>query len=191
MTKIGVSAFDPLRTFDPPLFTDLKQVYVQDERHSQHCSEDALAQDWDHYLCALGDNLASIYLDLAQTKIAPVPSREHSTMVSVAMLRPQENGMSSDDEFDDLIAIEDDLAACAHAMGASYVGRLTTQGRRIFYLYSSDPEEIEAAVRDVLGKHSSYLVEVTDRPDPEWSTYLDFLYPREADYQRMMNRRLN
>lgn len=40
-------------------------------------------------------------------------------------------------------------------------------------------------------RHSSYAFEVTDRPDPEWSTYFDFLYPRQADYQRMMNRRLN
>lgn len=70
-----------------------------------------MAQDWDHYLCALGDDLASIYLDLAQAKVEPVGSHQHSTMVSVTMLHPQENGMSSDDEFDDLVALEDDLAA--------------------------------------------------------------------------------
>ena len=150
-----------------------------------------MAQDWDPYLCALGDDLASIYLNLAQAKVAPVRSQPHSTMVSVAMLRAQENGMSSDDEFDDLIALEDDLVARADAIGATYVGRLTTRGRRIFYLYSTDPAEVEAAVMDVMGRHSSYALEVTNRPDPEWSTYFDFLYPREADYRRMMNRRLN
>jgi hypothetical protein len=156
-----------------------------------HWMEDALAQDWDHYLCALGDDLASIYLDLAQSRVAPVPSQQHSTMVSVAMIRPQEDGMSSDDEFDELVALEDDLAAQAHAIGANYVGRLTTRGRRIFYLYSSTPNEVESAVRDVMGRHPSYVVAVTDRPDPEWSTYFDFLYPGAADYQRIMNRRLN
>ena len=150
-----------------------------------------MAQDWDHYLCALGDNLASIYLDLAKAKVAPVRSQPHSTMVSVAMLRAQENGMSSDDEFDDLIALEDDLVARADAIGATYVGRLTTRGRRVFYLYSSTPKEVESAVRDVMGRHPSYVVAVTDRPDPEWSTYFDFLYPSEANYQLMMNRRLN
>lgn len=150
-----------------------------------------MAQDWDHYLCALGDDLASIYLDLAKAKVAPVRSQPHSTMVSVAMLRAQQNGMSSDDEFDDLIALEDDLVARADAIGATYVGRLTTRGRRIFYLYSSDPGEVEAAVMDVMGRHSSYALEATNRPDSEWSTYFDFLYPREADYRRMMNRRLN
>ena len=150
-----------------------------------------MAQDWDHYLCAVGDDLASIYLNLAQAKVAPVRSQPHSTMVSVAMLRPQENGMSSDDEFDDLIALEDDLVATADACGGTYIGRLTTRGRRIFYLYSSDPAEVEAAVRGVMGRHATYVVEVSDRPDSEWSTYFDFLYPSAANYQLMMNRRLN
>jgi hypothetical protein len=150
-----------------------------------------MAQDWDHYLCALGDDLASIHLDLAQARVAPVGSRQHSTMVSVAMLRARENGMSSDDEFDDLVALEDDLAAQAMAIGASYVGRLTTRGRRVFYLYSSDPTEVEAAVVGVMRRHSPYRLEVSDRPDPDWSTYFDFLYPSAADHQRMINRRLN
>jgi hypothetical protein len=150
-----------------------------------------MAKDWDHYLCALGDDPASIYLDLAQAKIAPIGSHPHSTMVSIAMLRAQENGMSSDGEFNDLVALEDDLAARAEAIGASYVGRLTTRGRRIFYLYSSNAAGVEAAMMDVMGRHSSYAVEVTDRPDPEWSTYFNFLYPSPADYQRMMSRRLN
>ena len=150
-----------------------------------------MAQDWDHYLTALGDDLASIYLDLAKAKVAPGHSQPHSTMVSVPMLRAQENGMSSDDEFDDLIALEDDLVARADAIGATYVGRLTTRGRRVFYLYSSTPKEVESAVRDVMGRHPSYVVAVTDGPDPEWSTYFDFLYPGAADYQRVINRRLN
>ena len=149
-----------------------------------------MARDWGHYLCSLGDDLASIYLDLAQVKVAPIVTCRHSTMVSVAMLRAQENGMSSDDEFDDLVALEDELEARAQAIGAIYVGRLTTRGRRIFYFYSPDPADVEAAVT-VIGRHSPHILEVAGRPDPEWSTYFDFLYPREADYQRMMNRRLN
>jgi hypothetical protein len=150
-----------------------------------------LARDWDHYLCALGDDLASIYLDLAQAEVAPVKTCPHSTMVSVAMLRAQENGMSSDDEFDDLVALEDDICARAHAIGAIYVGRVTTRGRRIFYFYSSDPADVEVSVTEAIATHSPYVADVADRADPEWSTYFDFLYPREADYQRMMNRRLN
>jgi hypothetical protein len=150
-----------------------------------------MAPDWDHYLCALGDDLASIYLDLAQARVAPVRSHRHSTMVSVAMLRAQENGLSGDDEFEALVALEDDLAARARAIGASYVGRLTTRGRRIFYLYSPDPAEFEEAVRAVMGRHSPYRLEVTGRADPEWSTYFDFLYPSAASYRKMMNRRLN
>ena len=112
-------------------------------------------------------------------------------MISVAMLRPQENGMSSDEEFDDLIALEDDLEARAHASGAVYVGRLTTRGRRIFYFYSADPHALEAAVMALTERHSTYDLQVTNRPDPDWSTYFDFLYPRAPDYQQMMNRRLN
>jgi hypothetical protein len=50
---------------------------------------------------------------------------------------------------------------------------------------------VEAAVMDVMGRHTSYALEASHRPDPEWSTYFDFLYPNPANYQLMMNRRLN
>jgi hypothetical protein len=187
-----MAAFDPLRTFGSIFFTHLKQAQVQTRQIFDGIEpRPPVTRNWDHYLCALGDDLASIYLDLGQAKVAPVPSHQHSTMVSVTMLRAQENGMSSDDEFDDLVALEDDLEAQAHAIGAVYVGRLTTRGRRIFYLYSPTPSNVGAAVMEVMERHRPYVLEVTDRADPEWSTYFDFLYPGEADYHHMMNRRLN
>lgn len=150
-----------------------------------------MARDWDHYLFAIGEDLASIYLDLEAAKTGPMPSHQHSSMISVSMLRAQDNGMSSDEEFEDLIALEDDLDAQVREGGAHYVGRVTTRGRRIFYFYTAEPEAIEAAASSVMERHPAYQYQVGSRPDPDWSTYFDFLYPRPADHERMMKRRLS
>ena len=99
--------------------------------------------------------------------------------------------MSSDEEFTDLMALEDDLAKRNQGRQGVYVGRLTTRGRRIFYFYTDDPETLEAELTTTLGRHPAYRFHVSGRPDPEWSTYFDFLYPGAEDYQRMMKRRLN
>ncbi len=47
-----------------------------------------MSKDWDYYLCRLGDDLASIYLDLGIADEAPVPASPNMVSLSVAMLRP-------------------------------------------------------------------------------------------------------
>ena len=150
-----------------------------------------MTEDWDHYLCALGEDLASVYLDLGKSEIGPIHSLPHLFIISVSMLRAKDNGMSSDAEFNDLCKMEDDFTALIAGKETSYVGRLTTQGRRIFYFYTADPVHLEAGMTSMMTRHASYQFEASSRPDPNWGAYYDFLYPRPEDYQRMMNRRLN
>ncbi|WP_407073300.1 DUF695 domain-containing protein [Sphingomonas sp. LaA6.9] len=61
---------------------------------------------------------------------APLAGHGHSIRISVALTQPAENGMSADEKFGPLIALEDDLARL-HGQDAIYVGRLTNRGTRV------------------------------------------------------------
>jgi hypothetical protein len=150
-----------------------------------------VSNDWDHYLCTLGDDLASIYLDLGIATIAPLTGFNRSVRVKIALVRTAENGMSTDDEFDDLIALEDDLVAGLHGEDAVYVGRLTSRGSRVFYFYARDDGVVARRASAVIERHAAYQAQIGEQPDAPWSTYFDFLYPSLETFQRLQNRRLN
>lgn len=150
-----------------------------------------MSKDWDHYLFKLGEDLASVYLDLGIAAGAPVAEHAQSFRISVALTQPAENGMSTDEEFNDLIALEDDLVDRLHGDNAIYVGRLTTRGSRVFYFYATDAELLSRDASAAMQRHPAYRHQIGSQADPNWSTYFDFLYPSPETYQRIQNRRLN
>jgi hypothetical protein len=99
--------------------------------------------------------------------------------------------MSTDDEFDDLIALEDDLVAGLHGQDALYVGRLTARGTRVFYFYARETGLVAGRASAVIERHVAYRAQLAERPDASWSTYFDFLYPPPDTLERIQNRRLN
>src|SRR3954462_12044783 len=106
-----------------------------------------MSKDWDFYSLRVDGEPASIFVDLGISKDAPV--RNHTTMgyLRVLMLRPREDGLSSRDEFDDLIALEDHVTAKVIENGAAvFVGRNTSSGNRDFYFYVADPQRCDARV---------------------------------------------
>jgi hypothetical protein len=146
---------------------------------------------WDFYFLRVDGDPASIFVDLGISKKAPV--RSHPTMgyLRVLMLRPREDGLSSQDEFDDLVALEDRVTAKVIQNGAAlFIGRNTSSGNRDFYFYTADPTDFEKAAKAAMGEFPAYEFETGTRADQEWRTYFDFLYPSETDFQRIMNRRV-
>lgn len=150
-----------------------------------------MSKDWDYYRCRLGNDPASIYVDLGIAAEAPISTHPHSVWLSVAMVRAREDGMSSEEEFDDLLALEDGLTARLHGENAIYIGRNTSRGYRVFYYYCAEPEFFTLAAKAAMQRHPTYRYEIGTRTDADWSTYSDFLYPSPADYQRIQNRRRN
>jgi hypothetical protein len=150
-----------------------------------------MSNDWDFYFLRVDGESASIFVDLGISKDAPI--RSHTTMgyLRVLMLRPREDGLSSQDEFDDLIALEDHVTAKIIENGAAvFVGRNTSSGNRDFYFYVADPTNFEKTAKAAMREFPAYEYETGTRADQEWRTYFDFLYPSEIDFQRIMNRRV-
>jgi len=151
-----------------------------------------MTAQWDSYLRKVNGHPASIYLDLSYRKEAPDRSRPNALFVLLTLLHPNpENGMSTRQEFDALKKIEDVLCpAVVRKYRASYVGRITSRGRREFYFYSAGADEFEAFAKRTMSKFSGYSIEAGAKSDPHWKHYLTCLYPDDDRLRWMADRRV-
>lgn len=150
-----------------------------------------MSDDWDFYFCQVEGRPASIFLDLGIAAGAPARSHPHLGYVSVEMRRPRPDGLSSQEEFEALSAIDDALSAgVAGAGNAFYVGRNTSDGNRDYFFFAADPAAFSADVERTMARFPAYRFAAGSQPDPDWSTYFDFLSPSDDDRQRIMNRRV-
>jgi uncharacterized protein (TIGR01619 family) len=148
--------------------------------------------DWDFYQCNVNSKPASIYVDLGLRSVAPDLNRNIILCIWVYFKHPNpENGLSTQQEFETLSSIEDALSeALVSNFSASYAGRITNDGRREFYFYSSSSTALEAKVQAALLKFGEYKYEAWAQPDAEWNQYLNLLYPSKSNLRWMMDRRV-
>ncbi len=150
-----------------------------------------MSDDWDFYPLQVDDQPASIFLDLGIAKQAPIKSHLKMAYLRVQMQKPREDGLSSQDEFDTLIALEDQVTAKIILNGTNlFVGRNTSSGNRDLYFYTGDSGRFEALARDAMREFPTYQYETGGREDPDWQTYFKFLYPSDRSMQLIMNRRV-
>jgi uncharacterized protein (TIGR01619 family) len=144
---------------------------------------------WNSYYCNVDDKLASIFLNLDLRETAPDAAKPWLLWVSIYFKQPRSDGLSSREEFDTLNAIEDKLtAAVEQECGATMSGRITTDGRREFYFYASDPQTFEEVVTKSMALFDGYEFDSDKQEDPDWNQYLNVLYPSEEDIERIKNR---
>jgi hypothetical protein len=106
-----------------------------------------MAEKWKSYFCKVNDQLASIFVDLSLRDRAPDSARPHLLFVWVQFNNPRSDGLSSSEEFETLNSLGDALvSAVAKECNAVMPGRITTGGRREFYLYAPDVPNFEKAV---------------------------------------------
>jgi uncharacterized protein (TIGR01619 family) len=150
-----------------------------------------MAEDWDFYFLTVDGRPASIYVDLGLEAQGPRPSHRWSAYVRLRMNAPRADGLSSEGEYDALIALEDALVGAVTAADAAiYAGRCTVDGRRDFYFFTSDPAAFDAAARTALAPFTGYGGDIGAREDAAWRSYFDFLLPSPRARRRMMNRRV-
>ncbi|MET1081009.1 MAG: DUF695 domain-containing protein [Pseudomonas sp.] len=149
-----------------------------------------MTQDWDFYFLNVNDRPASIFLDLGIYDAPPRDALPHMAYVRVRLNAPREDGLSSEQEYDALVAIEDALEAQVTDVHSGYVGRCTGNGCRDFFFYVAHPQEWTARVATCMASFKQYRYEVETREDRDWSTYFSFLYPETADLQIINNRRV-
>lgn len=148
-------------------------------------------QDWDFYFSNVDGKPGSFNMDMGLSQIAPVDKMPHFFYVSLKMKDPTEDGLSTDKEYETLIQIEDTLIdSLKDKHDIIYVGRLTSNGTRDFYFYTSDTVLIENTISESLVRFPNYEYDFEIKDDKNWSYYFDFIYPNPRQLQSILNRRV-
>lgn len=149
-----------------------------------------MAENWTFYLCQMDGYRVSNYLDLGLAQAAPLPGLEQLIRIPLAMRSPRDDGLSSNEEYDTLIALEEDLLSEIRGTDPAivYAGRSTAANHRTFFFYGNGQASLDEAVAKVLARHAGYECKVITGLDPQWSCYLEFLYPDEASLDQIRER---
>ena len=147
-----------------------------------------MSDEWDFYFLRVDDKPASIFVDLGLEADAPIAGLGQMAWIRLYFHNAREDGLSSEDEYPVLIAIEDALQQVLVRDDTRYVGRNTTDGFRDFVFYTVDVSDWSRRAADALAMFHSYEYDTGAREDFEWSVYFNFLLPSARDRQRISNR---
>jgi len=150
-----------------------------------------MPEQWDSYFCNVNDKLASVCLDLGIRDRVPDKSRPYLLWVWVYMQAPRPDGLSSHEEAEVLWKLEDKLTAALEVrLDAIFVGRITTDGRREFYYYLSQPPGDGSEISRALHSFPEYEFDWGKKHDPGWEQYFSVLCPSEEELETIKNERV-
>jgi len=164
----------------------LSKIFGQSEPKTEYQS------DWTFYFSNVNDKLSSIATDLNLTSIAPIKGQENVVYVSIKMTNPKENGLSSNEDADELWKIQNEIISRFDKKNLNYTfaGRLTSDGYRDLYFFGEDTILMENVVSSSMTVFPNYQFDFGHKPDKKWSGYFDFLYPLPRQMQIIQNRRV-
>jgi len=143
---------------------------------------------WRSYLCNVNSKLASIFVDLAFQKTAPLANKTWLLWVWVKFQTPRSDGLSDSIETPTLYKIEDVLIEhMKQHCEAILSGRITTDGRREFYFYGNSSDKFESTIGAVRNLFSNYEFTFGSHFEPSWNQYFNVLYPHPDALQIIMN----
>lgn len=148
-----------------------------------------MSDNWNFYFLTVDHKLASIFVDLGIGSDPPKTDFPNMAYIQLHMRSPRSDGLSSQEEFEQLKAIEEAFQREWPSGGnAVYVGRNTCGGTRDFFFYTRDPELFDRTATETMKSFPAYVYELGGRADPDWNVYFDFLYPSPKQMQVMGNR---
>ena len=149
-----------------------------------------LPQNWDFFMCRIEGAPASIRTNLALIEVAPLEGLTQRLQFYIKMQNPRPDGLSSNEEYPILCAIEDAIGEKAEAAGAVLVSVIKSKGVLELWFYCDNAETLVDICQKTLGNFEGYLYQDFSVEDPEWEDYFGFLYPDEFSYQTMQNRKV-
>lgn len=164
----------------------LSKIFGQTEKQNDY------QPDWAFYFTNVNDKLSTIGTDLNLINLAPVQGQENVVYISIKMPNPREDGMSSNEDAEELWKIEDDILKAFDTKNLNYtfVGRLTSNGFRDLYFFGDNTIQMEKQVSVSMVAFPNYEFDFGHKPDKEWSGYFDFLYPAPIQMQSIQNGRV-
>jgi uncharacterized protein DUF695/regulator of ribonuclease activity B len=149
-----------------------------------------MSDEWIFFPCQMGEHPASIFYDHGIRESIDGVAPQQLLKVRVAFKEPRADGMPTNQEFQQLTALEDDLCALVQQHESIYAGRVTVNGHRHFYIYTSDSEDAWASQLDALGRKHGYSLALVLKPDENHEGYWQELFPTDADWQVIQDLRV-
>ncbi|AKD02825.1 DUF695 domain-containing protein [Pontibacter korlensis] len=147
--------------------------------------------DWEFHFRSIDNKPGSIAVDLGLAKVAPLSEQPNLVQVSVKMVDPRPDGLSSLQETIVLQSLEDDLEEVLRTTcQATYAGRLTSNGHRKIYFYMGEPNGYAESVQRVMQNYNGHAYTLKLVKDKDWSRYFNFLYPEPEQLQSIQNRKV-
>ena len=143
-----------------------------------------MSKKWGFYPCQIGEHRASIFFDDGIGQEIDQLTLPNALKIALAIKDPRD-GLPSDQEADQLFAIEDSVKAAIETSGGAYLGRVTMAGVRFFLaLMPEEDESISAKLADIAAA-TGYHIDSAVEPDPNKDVYWQDLWPTPDDRQVM------
>lgn len=147
--------------------------------------------DWDTYVLYIKNRPVSVMVDLSFGQSPEAKQHPNVILVSVPLVKVQEDGLPVFSELKKLDSLETLLInGLRDKLSAVYTGRHTSNGKRDFYFYSNDTLNAHLHVTDLVSTFNPYRANVLVAADKDLSHYLNVLYPTQVELQRIYNRRM-
>ena len=148
-----------------------------------------MSATWVYYTFPMEGLSGSIVVDIDALRSGALHDKRFLFTVDLALRFPGATGQSTPAENDTLYRIE---AALEHRLAArsraSYVGRYTLDGHRVFCFYMPLPSMADAAVDDVMHAFPDYRAFTAALEDADWAVYTTFLYPSTRELEAIVER---
>lgn len=149
-----------------------------------------MSDEWIFFPCQIGEHTASIFFDHGIRDRMDSAAPKQLLKVRANFKQPRSDGMPGNEEFQSLKALEDGLQAAVQQFESIYVGRITTDGHRQFYIYTSEPGDSWASALKTLGAAHGYPLSSALKPDEKHAGYWQELFPTEEDWQVIQDLRV-
>lgn len=141
-----------------------------------------MSDNWQFFPCTMGDDQAFIFTDIGVSDQLSKQSPAKLLKVRLDYKAPSDNGLPTNEEYEPVAAIEDQLQAYAESRGDLYVGRITVCGQRHFFVYVKDWAGYVDKVAEI-GRSRGYPLRHAEIEDPGHSQYWDYLWPTDSDWR--------
>lgn len=149
-----------------------------------------MSEQWIFFPCQMGEHCASIFYDHGLRDHIDILTPPKLLKARIAFKDPRPDGMPGSDEFQHLMALEDGLQNLVNRQESVYVGRVTVDGHRHFYIYTAGSEETWAAHIEDLGKSHGYSIAFDLSLDERRKGYREELFPTDDDWQVIQDLRV-
>jgi uncharacterized protein (TIGR01619 family) len=147
--------------------------------------------DWEPYITNVNGKVASILVDLSLHAEIPDSNKPWLLWVWLWLKSPRADGLSDWPELETLSAVEARLTQMlVQKCSGILSGSITTLGRREFYFYGTNPEQLETAVHDTRNVFRAYKFDWGSQEDLNWLQYRDVLFPSDEQMQCIQNRKV-